>query len=219
MLHWRKQQDDALAASGSEETKARYNDFKVFLNNTHYGIGWNNNLIPHDSYSAPYLTGEWEQSTIVLPNDGGPGVAAEYQLQMLGNDGTLKGVIYGYGKSRNKPANPDPVGADVADSWLNQMFDVGEMNEEVTDNAQFNNDMAPYYWDAYPGTDSNAISAQLVKEMQFTNTTVSRRESTGSFVLPCGLLQVRTNQSIKITLELVPGYYKGVLAEPMQEMN
>ena len=221
MLHWRKQQDEALANSGSEETKGRYNDYKIFFNQAHYDIWITNNLKPLDAASVAYRDGEWLYSEIVIPNDGGVvGNTVEYAVKALGDDSSsVKGMIYGYGKSRNKPRNPDPQGGNVGDSWLSEMFDVGENSEEVTDNAQFRNDHSPYDMDVYPGEGGNGINGELFRTLFFTGTTLSQTQNTGGLLVPCGLLEISYDQDVRITLELVPGPYKGVLAESVAEMN
>lgn len=229
MRLWLKQQNDALAESVSNETAARFRDFKIHADIGHAGNTFANNLTPmNDGVSlgtlgGDYLLGEWEESRIVIPNDGAPGVTTEYDLMMHGiSTGTHKGLIDGYSLSRNFPHSPDPVSPLVSLSWMHEMFDVGDNLSEITDNAQNTNDDLPYSQTNYPGGGVNAPNMEVHRIVDFSssNTTGSTWLNVAGTNFPCGLIQIINNnvETIGIEIMLVPGPHRGYLAQPMQDM-
>lgn len=239
--YWRKQQDDALENSDSEETVARFRDFKISMEDGHV-VGSTEtpvNLGP-GRFVGPFLPGikftsdlqsspDWQSSEIVIPNDGAPGVTGQYDLHMVGADTAIsKGMIQGYCDSRAVPQSPDPVGPNVSSSWMQEMFDVGNDNLQVTDNAQNRNDDLPYDQDDYPGGDSNFINLECQGYNLNQSTVGLNTFNTGPFTAPCGLLRVDVNDVVSsvssgagsftiVTVELVPGNHRGYLAETMEE--
>lgn len=238
--HWLKQQNEALGASGSEDTSARYRDFKIFADRTHAETGSAANLLPvglgPGTTTGPFPSAiittaspaqdEWAYSQIVVPNDTGPGGTQEYSVMMHGASfGLVKGIAEGYQLSRSRPFSPDPEAPQVSTSWLHEMFDVGDDSDVVTDNAQFRNNLVPYDEDAYPGADTNFIQMENQCFAFNTNTIAERTYSFGGFTAPCGLLRIDQQYSddtsstpLIVELMLVPGDHRGYLAEPMQEM-
>lgn len=222
---WLKQQNDALEASSSEETAARFRDFKIHADYQHAVNTFANNLTPAQTLlpGGTFALGEWQHSQIVVPNDGAPGVTSEYNLMMHGPDaGSAKGMIQGYADSRNRPFSPDPDAPVISASWMQEMFDVGDDSQQTTDNAQFRNNELPYDQDNYPGGATNAPSLEFHRRITFTST-----NTTGTTILnmagtnfPCGLIQVTNNSIASVLFEvlLVPGPHRGYLAEPMQDM-
>ena len=107
---WKDQQDIAVEDAGAQSAVARYRDFKVHADVIHATAGFGNNLQPLDVSGTAFLPGEWEASTIVIPNYGGPGVNYEPFLNMVGDDiggaGGSKGIIKGYENSRAYPHSP-----------------------------------------------------------------------------------------------------------------
>jgi len=242
MKLWLKQQNDALAATDSEDTAAAFRDFKISMEDGHVvgqdlvpvSIGPGRTVGP---FQSGILAGqqvepseEWISSEIVIPNDGGPGVAGQYELHMVGPDAgapsNSKGMIEGYANSRNTPFNPDPVGPLVSTSFLSEMFDVGSTLDEVAVNAQNRNDELPYDQDDYPGGATNFIQLECQGYVLNRSTVGLNTYNTGPFTAPCGLIRVdflddapiegSTNVNV-ITVDLVPGNHRGYLAETMEE--
>jgi hypothetical protein len=242
---WKRQQDEALAESVSEETAARFRDFKIYMEE---GDLFSDRLRPCQvgpgRYPSPGWQGlqtspevepseNWEPSQVVIPNDAGvAGDTVEYFLHMVGGDTSTpasKGMIVGYSDSRSQPQSPDPVGQSVSLSFMNQMFDVGETLTEVTANAQFRNDELPYDQDNYPGGGSNFIELESQGYNNNQSTIGVNTWNTGPFTAPCGLLRVDlTGFAIGsidpypvdwhiITVTLVPGDHRGYLCETMEE--
>jgi len=238
---WKKQQDDALDKSDSRDMAARYRDFKISMEDTHtVGVDLSpvtlgrGRLIGPIATTGPYVGGgvsaseEWIASQIVIPNDGAPGVTNEYLLHMVGpNNGPSKGMIQGYAESRNLPVSPDPTSlpGGVDGSWMQEMFNVGDDSDDVTDNAQFRNNELPYDQDDYPGGSVNNVQLET-QGFNWNRSTVGINTwSTGPFTAPCGLIRVdfqdqgtiegSSNINI-IEVTLVPGHARGYLTETME---
>jgi hypothetical protein len=236
---WHRQQREALEDGDQESVLARFNDFKVFMDSTHLSDYADNssdlnatNLLPRTS-GGVFATGEWQPSQIVLPNrlDDGSGSMVdplEQYLYMVGSIGTDasagRGVLSAYAFSRSTPQSPDPaVPANVVvDEYniLRNMFDVGNDNQEVLENAIRTNDELPYDQDLYPGTYGNAPELQLHSEFQLSGTVIGNRLTSNGGNIPCGLIKITNDTGVAadITVHLVPGNHRGYLAEPMQDM-
>ncbi len=79
------------------------------------------------------------------------------------NGGISRGIIEGYADSRAYPQSPDPVSPaiDSGNNWMRAMFDVGNDNEDITDNATDRNDNLPYPQVNYPGGQNQAPTLQV----------------------------------------------------------
>lgn len=228
MRAWLKQQNDALA-NMSEPEPARFRDFKIFADEDHVTATYAGNLLPQDGalpVAGTFLPGEWEESQIVIPNDGAPGVVTEYTLHMHGaNTASSKALIQGYANSRNTPHSPDPVAPGPLDNnFYNSMFDVGGDNDDVVNNATDKNDNLPYDRDDYPGEAANGGAMQIHDICQVTATTIGGLTYAKGGNFPCGLVRLdffntgSTSGNVGILIELMPGSHRGYLAEPMTEM-
>ena len=231
MRHWLKQQNDALEDSGTQSVVARFRDYKIFLDDQHVtqfiaaGNDLNlTNLIPFPGQG----TGDWEPSQIVIPNDGGvPGNTLEYYVKMYGgDDANAKDIVEGYIKSRSVPNSPEPETIGNADqSWLAEMTFVGDSEDTVILNAQFQNRDLPYDQDLYPGSPGNNDAAILHDQSYLSTTTIggTTRLKGGNF--PCGLIKLTTinldpaeELTFTLQVDMVPGHHRGYLCEPMTEM-
>jgi hypothetical protein len=226
MYVWKKQQDEALARTDSEETVARFRDFKIHANLQHSVNGFAGNLTPLNDnpfVNTLYSLGEWQHSRIVIPNDGAPGVTGQYRLIMHGPDsGVNKGMIEGYADARSVPQSPAPDGPNIEQSWMQEMFDVGADSGEVALNAQNTNDELPYDQLDYPGGATNAPGMELHRIVSFTpsNTTGYTWLNVAGTNFPCGLIEIANANAEMLGLEvlLVPGNHRGYLAESMKDM-
>lgn len=228
---WKDQQDNAVEEAGAESAVARYRDFKIHADTIHATAGFAGNLIPVDVVGNAYLEGEWEASTIVIPNFGAAGVNYEPFLNMVGDDiggaGGSKGMIKGYENSRAYPHSPDPVSPDIGsnENWLQSMFDVGDNFEDVLDNATDRNDNLPYDQDNYPGGDTNGPYLEIVDEAYVTTTTVGGRSTLRGGTFYCGLVRVRNvatgvpwTSTPRLLVHLVPGADRGYMLQDMAEV-
>ena len=220
---WNKQQMDAVEDMGAQSAVAKFRDFKIHMDATHVTAGFVGNLLPIDGNIAAILPGEWDASQVVIPNDGAPGVTNEYFVQMNGaSTAAAKSIIGGYVFSRSYPQSPDPVSPAVETSWLNRMFDVGDENDDVLDNATDRNDELPYDQTQYPGSSGNFTGLQIHDQSTVTATTIggTTRLKGGNF--PCGLVRIQHNplesSNLVIQIDLILGNHRGYLCEPMTEM-
>ncbi|MDA7518113.1 hypothetical protein N8511_04145 [Akkermansiaceae bacterium] len=226
---WNKQQMDAIEDAGAESAVARFRDFKIHADVAHVTAGFSNNWLP-----SGYLPGEWEPSQVVIPNilpdASGTNIdPQEVLLHMVGinnNGGISRGIIEGYADSRAFPQSPDPVSPDINsnNNWLRQMFDVGNDNQDITDNATNRNDNLPYPQTDYPGGETQAPNLEVHDFQLLSGTSIggTTRLKGGNF--PAGLIEVSyfndtiEEATISLLIDLVPGHHRGYLCEPMTEM-
>jgi hypothetical protein len=227
--HWKKQQDAAVGEAGLQSTVAKYRDFKIFASQAHKSAGFGANLPLLDGDNIPYAGGDWDHSQIVIPNDQGvAGATVEYAMHMVGDDmlagaGNSFGLINNYQLSRSRPFSPDPSILNPEDSFYSQMIDLGEIQDEVVENASDRNNDLPYTQTNYPG---GAIQAPTLEELHVTHfvasTTVSQKNRLAGSNFPCGLIEFNATfsagTSIEVFIHLVPGPVRGYLTQSMQDM-
>lgn len=224
---WKRQQDEVMDDGTQESVKARYNDFKIYMDQGHSDACVAANLIPRGSITLPYNQGEWQYSQLVVPNDGAPGVNWSPYLQMLGGQPAglspaSVGMVSSYANSRSVPQSPDPsVPAGVStggDNLLKRLFDVGDNNDAVLDKVIGKNDELPYDQDQHPGEIGD--QSETVTVMQFTGTSIGSMARGKGASFPCGLIQIAGSltQDALMYVHLVPGSHRGYLCEPMTEM-
>ena len=224
---WNTQQMDAIDEAGAESAVARFRDFKVHADDVHVTAGFSSNLLPVDFAGGTYATGEWESSLIVLPNadvdpvSGARTEPRENFLHMVGANEVVvgltasRGILEGYADSRAYPQSPDPVSPaiDSGNNWLRAMFDVGNDNQEITDNATDRNDNLPYPQVNYPGGQVQAPTLQYHDSALVSGTTIGgvTRMKGGNF--PCGLVRIASNLTAGeganiLVIDLVPGHHR-----------
>jgi len=226
---WQRQQNDTLEDGSQESVKARFNDFKVYMDQAHYDATARpsgSNLLPNGTAGIAYPAGEWDYSQIVVPNNPVPGVNWEPYMQMIGGAppialGPSFGLIQAYANSRSTPQSPDPVmPPGVTTGGFNvwrDMFDVGDNNDDIMDNIVGKNNDLPYVQDDYPG--AGIDQAEFVASIRLANTQSQTQVAGSSF--PCGLIQLDTSLlegTVQFIVHLVPGDHRGYLAQSMLEM-
>ncbi len=215
MSLWRKQQDDTAEEGDLQSTFARYRDFKVAFDKDH---NFADNLIPAgyliDDGGATDDAYEWQQSQIVIPNDGAVGNTTERLLHVVGTStSTRAGLIQAYAESRSRPFAIDPNAVNQPTGGIfGEMFDVGFDDEEIVDNFQGRNNEPPYLignqsaQEYYPGGSFQGIGPQqgssgAVVPGQFVDTLSVNAgqnyntDTTGSFVAACGLIKLTVEAS------------------------
>ena len=225
---WRRQQDEALENGDQQSVKGRFNDFKIYADEDHFGTAAPHFLLPRDAGGNPFdAPDEWLHSQVVVPNDlaGGPGATVEYVLKMMGADsiaGNCKSLIKAYADSRSVPQSPDPSTPGTASIGLyTTMFNVGNNDTEVVANAEFRNDELPYNQDQYPGSAGNAPDLELVNRIILNaGSTVAAKYTLAGSNFPCGIVKIKNdaNAAFDLLVHLVPGNHRGYLAESMTEM-
>jgi hypothetical protein len=235
---WNRQQMEAVEAAGAESAVARFRDFKVFLDEDHYAATYAANLLPSDSAGNFPALGEWEASSIILPNadiDAVSGARTEPRacfMHIVGTNETVvagvssRGIIEGYADSRAYPQSPDPVSPaiDSGNNWLRAMFDVGNDNEDITDNATDKNDELPYDQVNYPGGQTNMSATQVMDIAYLSGTTVGGITRMKGGVVPAGLMrfdlsnETATSQNVILQIDLVPGTHRGYMCQKTLEV-
>lgn len=166
MRAWLKMNNEALAET--ESVRARFMDFKIYLDADHHGAGYAANKVPvvanftsSTSGFNPATTGEWIPSKIVVPKTDGTDDVNNFELLATGASYPGAGasglnavsLIEGYAASRALPYSPDPnVPSDASDAsgptpenWMAALFNDGiEQADAVITDAVFENNEAPY---------------------------------------------------------------------------
>lgn len=238
---WRDSQDQVLEDNPS--IAAAYRDFKVCFNTAHApnpsNNNWSNKLPIGYAISGGTASYEWQASQVAIPNDPVAGATEEYFLHSLGTDAAAsgpgagdgsKGMIHGYALARSRPQTQDP-NVPETESWLIELFDLGDNDTEIWTNVREKNDEPPYLIDQdsgteyYPGGGNQGQDAgEQAADLQCTQFQRSARAP--GFFANCGLLAVVGTQSegddladARIRIRMVPGMYKGFMARPMQDVN
>lgn len=242
---WQKSQWQVL--EGEEDIAGKYRDFKIFYNHAHYLKGTDGsgseNLLP-DGFELTDMAAlpagsdyDWDYSEIVLPNEGGAGVAESFYLTALGDDVNVgatgtKSCVLGYAESRSRPHLADPNTMVGVVSWMTEAFDVGDNLPEIRQDLTYHNDVPPYpiYRDsgeeAYPyganwpaatqreqGVVQDVLSCRSGTSLAFDNT--------GPLMFNCGLIRIDSLADVDfgIRIKIAAGKYNGVMARPMKEAN
>jgi len=230
--NWKDQRAEVLKESPS--LKAKWSDFKIFLDPAHATAGVAGNLTPVDSEGDPYSLGEWNASEFVIPvtgGSGGLGLAQEVTMHIVGdhipagafnNAVTSAGLIKSYADSRSYVLAPDPV---QPPGYNTNMYiresSHDEMAADIIQNVTNHNDNPPYDNDHYSGGDTNAPEPEFVDTAIISNygdSSAFSKGVIGSFIAPLGLLKFQglsfdEDAVISVVVNLVPGNYKGILAE------
>jgi len=234
---WKESQNQVLDVDG-RDILGKYADFKIFYDTDHQVNTVGGNLLPFGfattGASAEY---DWDPTTYQVPNDPVSGTTTEYEIHAIGpSTGVSLGAIAGYAASRARPQQNDPNVVDSAspEDWMTALFDTGENLEEIRQDIEDDNDSPPYLLGApgsqleyYPGGGSQATTmSSYIQDILVTRSGTSlTSDNSGPFLAPCGLLRLDVQHQLDapsesiLFLELVPGPVKGLMAQPMQEMN
>lgn len=235
---WRESQDQVLDVDG-RSIQAKYSDFKIFYDSDHQAVGTVGNLVPFGyDIAAGSATYDWDSTDIQIPNDPVPGTTTGYDVHALGpSNAASKGMIAGYAASRSRPQQEDPniVSTSSSEGWMLEMFDVGDNLEEIRADIQFENDSPPYLvgeggtsLEYYPGGAYQATTylSHIHDYLVTRKGTSLAMDATGSFLAPCGLIRLEAlvdpedaPTQMTVFVEVAPGPVRGLLAQPMQEMN
>lgn len=209
---WIDQQNAALEAAGSRDIKPRWQDFKVWLNESHR-TGTILQPISGHMFGGDdlYQPGEWVHSKIIWEEVDGAGAVVEQDPEMvimgptdLPNNVAL---IDQYGDSRALPYSPDPLTPTlVADNMYTQSHDaLGEQMEEVTANLRTDNNNPPYQQVNYPGGDGNGSEPQLYGFVANTSgATKGRKTVMNGFAVPNGVIEIQ--YALELLVNDVPIY-------------
>ncbi len=177
---WNELNDRAL--DEVESIKPRFTDFKVYMDDVHHQSGVGANLLPQDAGTTAvplgnvYVPGEWDMSSMVIPNQAAPGGSLDFEFVWVGSNypGVAPGsgknavsLIEGYAASRALPDITDPnAPSDAADTtgttpenWISAIDNESssQVDRVITDMLEENN-QSPYPFEnaqipgAAPGT-------------------------------------------------------------------
>ena len=233
---WDQMQD--LVLEDNPSIAGKWHDFKIDLDTNQQ---LSKTLDCTDGSGVPIVAGEWFKSRYVMPQHevdpatGLPLAADEFIACLLGDDSaTKKSLTKAYQESRSTVQPLDPnIPAGMSTSFFNLLTDSGSQEPELADTIQEENDAPPYATDDYIGGATNGANPLTVAYAAVSNAEVDGR--IGSFIAPCGLLQldikaydasgeiippsedagVKTVPDIDILLHVAPGMYKGIAAIPM----
>ena len=217
--------------------KARYNDFKVYLDEDMVDADIQDAsasaaadgeiMLPVDRRDFTAKIGEWVYSTLQLPNAGGSVAPSEVTMHMVGDNSSSPdsvAIIHGYGLARSRPQTIEPNTPTVG-GWMNDVFDVADNLDEIRQDVTDNNDVPPYRVgdeasadEFYPGGVNNQPSSALHSVSFVSGTTVGGKTPVEGGMFHCGLMRFDWNltgssDSMYLAIDLVPGRYKGYLTE------
>jgi len=220
--HWIAQQRRARRLIG-QSAKPTWEDYKVYLDDAHRAAG-NETLI--DGNGDAVGSGEWDYSVLHIEADDHS--ISEWYMHLIGGDvgSTDRGLILGYQQSRATVQAQDPeLPAEYGSNMYSALADDQDgASPAVAADMEDENDEPPYDQDDYVGNDTNA-DWPMLQHLALASVGQPHAVMPG-FVAQCGLLRVNTSSilangangsapSILLNVHLVPGGYKGVLADPM----
>lgn len=217
---WQHMIKNATDAQGLQSIKGKFLDFKIYANQDHHLLGFDDNLLPHSAATlssgvSTATPGQWQPTEIELPSTtASPGSSFAYEIIAVGpntpaaGDSGLfaKSLIGGYEVSRALPYATDPNTPDDAGStdenWILGLFNDGTNQDgDVVQMLETTGDRAPYPYEndgtnldtQYPGGSNNMPSLEIHAQEFITNTTIggTTRIEGGNF--PCGLVEIGTS--------------------------
>lgn len=226
---WKEQR--AAVLKENPTLKAKWSDFKLFMNSDHVNAGFAANLTPLAPDGTPYLLGEWNAAQVVAPIDGGAtGTSQEVTVHVVGDHmpagifaptTTSLGAIASYQRGRALIQSPDPAHSGFIQDFYAQVSSHDEMAENLLDNIANKNDEPPYNRDNYPGGPGqpHLELGDIAILNNYGDAASFSTYNTGPMVPALGLINLGfgiagdPSQTVSIEIDLVPGNYKGVLAD------
>ena len=201
---------------------ARWNDFRIYFNNDHIAdadavkfVDVEGNIRLQDEYNY----------TRMVSIDGGNN--DEFTLHMMGEHAGSAGaftsvsLLEAYEETLASPALQSADPEFDTGVWAN-LFDVGGQVDDIIDNLDQDYDNPPYSRLVFPGSkDGSSVNCTAPWSVREVHVEAANNSAmVGGFEAPCGLIVVETDNSadgnvIGLIIELAPGPYKGVMAEPM----
>jgi len=210
---WLKMNNEAL--EDTESVKPKFLDFKVFMDTHHHTNGVGANLIPQDADGNVYTLGEWDYSSVHIPDTTTPGTTDEREIIWTGANFPGVGasglnavsLIEGYAASRGLPNVLDPNVPDDASSidgiapqnWLSALDNEGiTQDADVVSDLITENNLAPYPFEndgvhtdtMYPGGANQAPGLEIVSSASVSATTIGRRTELPGTNFQGGLIRV-----------------------------
>lgn len=224
---WMKMQQEVLKSNPSVAGKWR--DFKTLLTED---MAFGNTRRAVDGLAAPWPVGqEWVRSIFVLPQHdvdaaGKPLPAEEWTSCLVGPDDIASkrfSLVKAYEDSRaTVNQNVPNVPVALPTSFYLQLQDDGSQDPELAVVIERENDEPPYAMGAgeYPGGSAFGATGALTRVGRGVMNNFTPTLSMPGFTAECGLIKIAALTStgtanVRMTVHLIPGEYKGVLAVPM----
>lgn len=216
---WLAQRKEALELLPGIEGK--WADFKVKLDDSAASylpcIAADNGAMASD---------DWTHSEVFWDDDGTERSPVFHIIG--GTDPTVSvGLVQEYHISRARGFATEPaVDSDASDSIYAKMLHMqDELSDALIDDLETDGDAPPYDQDEMPGGDTVA-DEPWIAEYGFANSQVGQQGRLDGFAAECGLVkftsttrlnadQSAANADTLVWIHLVPGPYRGVLAEAM----
>jgi len=240
---WTAMNDQVLGKPVSVSMAPKWHDFKVYMHAEHrvHHLAGTDVSAPVDLQLNAVQRGTWDYSKFFIPAEGGSATSTsgeadgdhdEAGIHLLGpNSGTLGafasvGLIAGYEDSRAKVQPAPSLSAAIEGSWVNALFDMGDTFDDIAEELDDANFSPPYAIDdMVGGSDKGATQNMIAPIMVGQTNTVATQPigRIGPFSAICGLIEVMTSLSgsdpntVGLTVELMPGKYKGVAASAIRQ--
>lgn len=226
--NWFQQQEAAANTMGLDDL-GPYSDFKVFLNPDHIDDPDVAVFVDSEGNTAP--SGDWDYSEFKVPVDGSAD-PSDCKIVLMGAglgfpEATRASLLREFEKVLNVPQE-DPAVPNIANSlyaMLSPEASDMEVIQAVMDDIESDNDLPGYAADKILGAGGTAGAGVPTDPWVIRECCIpgggAHMAAVGGFTAPCGLVCIETKQAtdaniVGVTLELVPGDYKGVSARPMR---
>ena len=215
---------------GNPSVQGKWADYKVALTEDQASA----NTIQALDGSAGALPGgyEWQKSIYVVPqHDVNPVTgevlpAQEFTSCLVGPDDLANNVfslVKAYEESRATVQTSDPnVPASLPTSFFLRLQDDGSQDPELAAVIEGSNDQPPYSMTAgaYPGGAIFTTSGATTRVARGVKNDFTPTMTLPGFTAECGLMRISAKRSAgsdnaRIQVHLVPGDYRGIMAQPM----
>jgi len=228
---WNQMNKEVL--DGNPSVQGKWADYKVALTEDQ---AFSNTITALNGAAGPLAGGyEWAKSIYVVPqHDVNPATgevlpAQEFTSCLVGPDDLANNVfslVKAYEESRATVQTSDPnVPASLPTSFFLRLQDDGSQDPELAAVIEGSNDQPPYSMTAgaYPGgafyTATSGATTRVARGVKndFTPTL-----TLPGFTAECGLMRVSAirgpaggTAACRLQVHLVPGEYRGIMAQPM----
>ncbi len=231
--HWRQQIDIAEKSLQDDDAlTGPWSDFKVYINDDHRTD--TDKAIFVDCEDNTLDVGDWDYSQYTVTtatssyDNVAIGLMGPHNGAFTAGAGVLVSLLEVLENTINTPQEDPDIAAGAVDSlwaFLNpDMSAHPDTVQQVIARGETENDLPPYNSTTIPGAGTPGANRPsdpwVIRECCIPGGG-SHMAAVGGFTAPCGLVVFETMQAtdgdkIGVTLELVPGDYKGVSARPMR---
>ena len=224
---WELQYKQVLSEGGLGKMKAKYWDWKVYLNQGHRQAGGASLLEAKDEAGTAYPAGEWGYSYFASEDVDWSALPAgmnrdadEFTGHIVGDhlgaapNWTSIGLIESWRDSRpsvddNEPEIDTSTRNDIMTDPLVNLFDEADADDERLNHIADHNDAPPYDAKVVPGTGATGLERKAMAATSAANPIVPFN----GFIAPHGLIEVHCsrasagNVTVLMDVEAVGGIY------------